>query len=340
MDKIKDKIKEYWKDPVWSKVIASGVLAVLGGLFYLMKKIILSISLKEIYESIRTFLLIRIEISMWIFLLTSLVLIILIINYLLLFLSNVKKKIFYKENSIKEERPNASEPSTTLFSSRMAKTFPGLRGLEWFNSPSESTNRLQMLLQNPLTYKNGTLNCESDPIWWFRGTSSFFISKFNKIGRSKVLMDISQLKIKKIAAYHGDSYFRDFVYVETSAELPTGVREISKEEIQKYIKEFGYYQEEYGLIKYLLFWKKPIKREHYEDGATKVWGKIIDASDAELRIRYLSKYNFIIAAKGSPYNSRKFEDESKYYLDGLLTNEVDFDEFFTFLKTFKKKEYY
>lgn len=54
---------------------------------------------------------------------------------------------------------------------------------------------------------------------------------------------------------------------------------------------WGYYTEEYGLIG-----KKIISRQEHDDGAAIINGKIVDASNSELRLRHLTPYNFIIAA--------------------------------------------
>ena len=92
------------------------------------------------------------------------------------------------------------------------------------------------------------------------------------------------------------------------------------------------------MIKNKLGWSTPIRREDYDDGATVIRGEVRSAMGAELRVRYLSTYNFIIAAKGSPYNSRKFDRESKTYLNGILKGEVEPDAFFEFLNEFEKNE--
>jgi hypothetical protein len=151
-------------------------------------------------------------------------------------------------------------------------------------------------------------------------------------------MNVEQLKIKRIASSRGRSYYKDFVYVETEAEKPTGLYEISKEEINRHINLFGYSWEEYGLVKNWIGWTKPIKRSEYEDGAVVQRGKVKDASNAELRVRYLTKYNFIIAAKGSPYNSKRFENESEEYLNKILFNEISPEEFFESLDEYSKNE--
>lgn len=342
MKNLIEKLKEYWKDAVWSKVIATGIIFVIGtlltSLYAIFQSVFSKISFKDTFSSIGNFLAIQISQPLWIVILLISYFIIITLKPTLFFFKEILDKI--RKPSIiksKDELPIATEKSTVLFSYRMAKAFPGIRNLTWFNEPSEAVKRLELLLKQPLRFKNGSFENESDPIWWFRGHSALYIDKFKRLERKKVLMNIEQLKIKRIAAYHSNSYFRDFVYVETFGEKPTGLYNITKENIKENIGYFGYSWEEYGLIKYLKFWKKAISREHYDDGATVIRNKVVDAENAELRLRYLSEYNFIIAAKGSPYNSPKFDGESKKYFDGILSGEIEFEDFFEFLTKLHKR---
>ncbi|WP_163397471.1 hypothetical protein [Flavobacterium fluviatile] len=323
MNKWIGKIKEYWKDPVWSKVIAAGIIFILGTIYAIIQSIVSKISFLDIPESIYGIIKKVITLPLWILLLFSAAFLIFTLKPIVSFSKELIDKIRKpKIVNQKEKIPNATENSTVLFSYRMAKAFPGVRDLVWFNEPCEAKKRLLLLLTKPLRFKNGSFECESDPIWWFRGGSSLYIQKFEKLRNNKVLMNIDQLKIKRIASYHGNSYYRDFVYVETTGEEQTGIYKMTLDEIKRQIEYFGYSREEYGLIKYFWFWRKPISREHYDDGATIIRGKVVNADDAELRVRYISDYNFIIAAKGSPYNSAKFDKESKRYLNGILKGEI------------------
>ena len=343
MNKWTEKIKEYWKDPVWSKVIAAGIIFVIGtlltSLYAIFQNIFSKISFADTFKSIRDFLGTDITLTLWTLALIGIVVLIITLKPIVSFFKEIVNKIRKpKVIKTKDEKPFATEHSTVLFSYRMAKAFPGLRDLAWFNEPTEAINRLQLLLKEPLRFKNGSMESESDPIWWFRGHSALFIEKFKKLGCNKVLMNIDQLKIKRIAAYHSNSYYRDFVYVETFGEKQTGLYKITQDDLKRHIEDFGYSWEEYGLIKYLCFWKKPIRREDYDDGATIIRGNVVNADDAKLRVRYLTDYNFIIAAKGSPYNSTKFDRESQRYLDGILTGKIEANDLFDFMQTLNKNE--
>lgn len=345
MEKIILTIKENWKDPVWSKVIAS-IIIVVGGflitsLYSLGKSLITEIPFEEVFSEAFIFLNSDIEVKLWLVILLALFYIILIIKPIILLLNEIITKLIYprKESTVTIiELPRPTEYSTSLFHYRMAGAFPGVRGVKWFDNPKVATKRLEILLQEPLRFSEGSIEAESDPIWWFRGGNALNIEKFKKIGSHKVLINFDQLKIKRIAACKGDSYFKDFVYVEVEGEGQTGLYNHSVEDIQRHIDTFGYSWEEYGLIKNRFGWTTPIRREDYDDGATVIRGEVRNAMGADLRIRYLSTYNFIIAAKGSPYNSRRFDQESEEYLNGILKGEIHADAFFEFLNGFKKQK--
>ncbi|MCS4164240.1 hypothetical protein [Sphingobacterium sp. BIGb0116] len=338
-------IKENWKDPVWSKVIAAVIIAIgtfiLTTLYSLIKSLISGLSIENVFSQVYDFFISDISIKIWILMILVFAYLILIFKPIITFLNQIASKFKSPKKETGEtfqELPRATDHSTSLFHIRMAGAFPGVRGIQWFDNAKIATKRLSILLKKPLMYSNGAIEAEGDPIWWFRGGSAMFIEKFECLASKKVLINIDQLSIKRIAAYQGESYFKDFVYVEVEAENQTGLYNFSKEDIQRHIDSFGYSSEEYGLIRNRLGWTTPIRREDYDDGATVIRGEVRNAQNAKLRVRYLSKYNFIIAAKGSPYNSKKFDRESKNYLNGILKGEIEPKDFFEFLKSFTKYE--
>ena len=93
MTKLFEKLKEYWKDAVWSKVIAAGIIFVLGTIFttlYAIFKIIYSkISFKDTFESIEKILTKEITIQIWFFLLILIVFLIFSLIFVLGFFSFV-----------------------------------------------------------------------------------------------------------------------------------------------------------------------------------------------------------------------------------------------------------
>ena len=347
MRKIILTIKENWNDPVWSKVIATSIITLLGfvftTLYALFKFLIAKISFTDSFLNIWSFLGNTVSINNWIIIILLIIYPILVIKPLIKFLRDVFRKILSpKEESLKQDEeiilPRANENSTSLFSQRMAIAFPGIREITWFDNSKIARQRLEKLLKQPLNFRDGTLEYEVDPIWWFRGGSALNIHSFQKIGINKVLMNFEQLQIKRIAAIRGNSYYKDFVYVETKGEKQTGLYKHTENDIKRHLETFGYSSEEYGVIKNSLGWKKPIRREDYDDGATVIRGKVRDDIQPVLRVRYLTDYNFIIAAKGSPYNSTKFCVESEKYFNGILKKEIAPEDFFKFLESFKKYE--
>jgi hypothetical protein len=70
-----------------------------------------------------------------------------------------------------------------------------------------------------------------------------------------------------------------------------------------------------------------VKREEYDDGAAEIGGNVVDITGrVELRLRYTTPFNFLIASNGSPINNTDFDDTLEKYLDGILTGEVKLEE--------------
>lgn len=205
---------------------------------------------------------------------------------------------------------------TVLWADRIAQSFPGVRELYWFNNGKEALDRLKILLKDPLRFEDHKgYGTTSDPIWWWRGGSCLPINRFRSVNGTRCLMDVYELNINRIAVYRAGAYYQSFVYVETNPDDPTGLYSIDAETIQNRIKMFGYASEEYALYQ-----DNMITRECYDDGAAVIDGAPVDTSGAaELRVRYLSNYNFMIAPKFSPINSNEFDKLSKKLLDEMLS---------------------
>jgi len=216
-----------------------------------------------------------------------------------------------------------------------AGAFSGQRGFKWYES-KEAITRLEKFFEPPLQYevvgKGGILT----PIWWFRAGSSMYIDKFKKLSRTKLLIGIREFKIKRIGVFVSGSYYKSFIYIETSGEKQTGVYKLTKEDINRHIDSLGYSFEEYGLFKN----KIKLTREEYDDASKLIKGKVVDTFGAELRVRFLSDYNFLIAANGSPFNSRKFDKESSETMNKILKGEINANDFIESLKKYDKIEYY
>lgn len=236
---------------------------------------------------------------------------------------DIKKDMEKKTEADKKEKVNDdirlfSEP-TPFFDYRFRKAFPGINGLKEFNVPSEGVDRLEILLREPLNRE-----CEkmTDPIWWFRGGSNLDIRKFKRLSGTKFLMNSDEIEVKKVIAYASSFYFRKFVYVEAYPEKTCGAYgEINQEHVDEMVKLSGEYHEEYALYK-----GHVITRAEYDDGAAVIDGKVEDCcGEAELRVRYLTPYNFIICAKWNPLNENMYDGMVKKILNGMLngTNTID-----------------
>jgi len=203
---------------------------------------------------------------------------------------------------------------TVFFANRISGTFPGVRGLSWFNNSKEALDRIALLLKEPIAFKRaGGHGTDRTPIWWWRGGSSCPISIFRRLSDTRCLLGIWEIEINRIAVFRGNSYAYSFVYVEVSPDQPVGIYKRDQKDIEEAVRVLGYAEEEYGLYK-----DTPVTRACYDDGAAVINGEVVDISGAELRARFLSKYNFLIAAKYSPINSQEFDQISKPLLNEML----------------------
>jgi hypothetical protein len=204
--------------------------------------------------------------------------------------------------------------STALFAERFAAAFPGVRGTSWHTEPADIAERLRVLLAEPLTFTGG-----GTPIWWWRG-GNLQIERFRKLSDGLFLMNVEELKIVKLAAVTGSTYQRNFVYVETAAMEPTGLYPNRMKDLDARLRQNGYDYEEYGLYR----GETPVSRAHYDDGAMMIDGRLVDIyQETELRIRYTTPYNFVIAANGSPINNIEFDRPLEELLNLALEDDAE-----------------
>jgi predicted nucleotidyltransferase len=187
--------------------------------------------------------------------------------------------------------------STAFFAERFAAAFPGVRSISWFTEPDDIDQRLTALLRSPLAFSNGL------PVWYWRG-GNLQIESFRRLSPGLFLMDSDELLISRVAAVHGSTYKRHFVYVRCEGMEPTGLYGNSSEDRAAAIALHGYDYEEYGLVDN----SEPVKRAEYDDGAAVIGGRLVDIRGrSQLRVRYTTPYNFVIAAHGSPINNNRFD---------------------------------
>ncbi|NUJ80258.1 hypothetical protein HUN39_09475 [Methylocystis sp. FS] len=222
---------------------------------------------------------------------------------------------------VAEQRKRESEQSspnivhsTVCFWERFAQAFPGVRGIEWFDEPGAIRERLGILLAPPLVYGSST------PIWWWRGGRNLQITKFAVDG-DHYLMDGDELKIVRVAAVNPGPYKHCFVYVEVDALSPIGLYEHTAERIAE-VKAgndvFSFYSEEYAIVD----GKHLITRAQYDDGGAVIEGRLQDTRGrAKLRCRYVTPYNFIIAAGGAPIGQASYDQRLEEILDQMLNGQ-------------------
>ena len=206
--------------------------------------------------------------------------------------------------------------STEFFARRFARAFPGARSITWFDDPAAIRMRMMRLLEAPLTFGGAA------PIWWWRD-GNLQIETFAPLPDGLFLMDVTELDIRRIAAAPGRGYWQSFVYVETVGLPPSGAYTPDPDASRRYIKEFGYDYEEYGLVD----GEHVVKRGEFDDGAAMIGGELQDIHDrVVLRVRHLTPYNFLIAAHGSPINNFKFDQVLNKRLNAILRTGDGFDE--------------
>ena len=177
--------------------------------------------------------------------------------------------------------------SAVFTSNRIHDAFPGSSDIEWFYG-KEAVNRLSVLLRPPLVFD------DMEPIWWFRfGCNA--IDYYSRRGDVVRINDM-EMVVSKAAVVPSETYYREFVYVETASRRP--IRNIPT-------CEDGVMQA-YGIVKSHGLFKREriISLEEYFDGAYVHRSKpvLINENEAERRRRVVLRHNLLIAAKGSSIN--------------------------------------
>ncbi len=213
------------------------------------------------------------------------------------------------ENGDKSIPPRSS---TVFFYERFTSAFPGVRGIQCYEG-KKAIERLAIFLAPQLVFD--VKEFRLTPIWWWRG-GNLPIKRFKILNRNTVLMGPEELKIKKLAAVNRGAYYHCFVYIETKPMKPTGLyKKRTKSDMEKILKNFGYDWEEYGLYK----GKTKITRTEYDDNAALIKRKVVELNgDVELRVRYTTPYNFLVAAHMSPINNNQFDRELETKLNNIL----------------------
>ncbi len=229
--------------------------------------------------------------------------------------------------------PNLFEDSDIFFSQRLAYAFPGVRNVKWFTKTKDIKFHLSRLLHAPLKFTTNKGQNQFTPIWWFRSGSSVGINNFRHISGRLFLIENEEWLISKIAVFQDSRVYKEYLYVEIEAQHPTSLGQVSTDNLQLGDTE------EYGILNWKHLLNIKITRHEYDDGeGCKRWGTIFNGQ-TQLRVRYLTKYNFLICANRSSYNCNEFDRMSGYYMDGLLDGTVSFEEFHESLMKLQKPSY-
>lgn len=215
-----------------------------------------------------------------------------------------------------------SREATVFFENRVCEAFPGVRGLQSFTDPKEALDRVQHLLQEPISFERANgYGTDKNPIWWWRGLQCNALTRFFRLSQTRCLLDNFELEIERVAVWRSQSYHHCFVYVEVRPDQPIGLYRETEDVLCDMVSLKGYAKEEYGLYQ-----NTPITRACYDDGTAFLDGEIVDVSGALLRVHYLTKYNFLIASKFSPINSSEFDNISETILNNMLEGGNHLDE--------------
>lgn len=239
-----------------------------------------------------------------------------------------------------DSKLKATEESTVFFARRMAAAFPGVRGVAEFMNRRQIIRCLSVLLQSPLRFEHGLERADTDPVWFFRDGTTDNISTFRGIGHKKVLMNVNELLIKRIVVFRDSGrYYGEYVYVEVEADRPCGCYSYNQDVAKSIVDSLGYYHEEFAVFRPAWYLpERKITKQEYDDNSTVIYGKHRHLNGkAQLRARYLSPYNFILAAKFSPFNCNEFDRTSGDYFKGMLEGAVTNEQFNDYMMTFPKK---
>lgn len=223
------------------------------------------------------------------------------------------------------------QESTTFYSERFAEAFPALREPRAYTNPKDIRRRLDRLLRTPLSAQNENGTGERIPIWWTRGMTDMHLSQCNWVKPGILLMDHAEIKITKVLAIPGVVYWQNFVYVECEPLPPTGLYASLDGEYGRLRRHPV--SEEYAIYRYRRF-----TRAEYDDGAYERRGRMYSfQSPPQLRVRYLTPYNFLLVPIGSPVRSPGLERDLENHLNELLEGTASESQFVDWLLSLPRR---
>lgn len=256
-----------------------------------------------------------------------------------LIFAKVRERVFTKPyNPYKDA---ITEHSTVFFKRRMCAAFPGKRGLIEYTDQKQIRRALSKLFKAPLKFHKAIgRDSLTDPIWWFRGGSAMNIDKYKYLGNGRYLLAWDEVKISRLIAFiDSGRYYSNYVYIEFDGDRPTNLYKdyysLGKiKELQNFLPQVT---EEYAVFKPCCFFSKRITKQEEDDGYTRILGKTVKLKKRyECRIRSLTPYNYIIAAKQSAFNNSEFDRTSGNILDGMLDGSVTKEQMNKYMMKFQK----
>jgi Putative DNA-binding domain len=260
-----------------------------------------------------------------------------------------KDKFENKEYGVwitKSGKTKITEPSYDFFAHRISKAFPGVRGFTKIEDPIEAVKRLEILLRFPTQFDVSdksvffdALNRDkiaNQPIWFLRGPTSIASESFKKLSSTKILLENKyEIEIEKIAIFQSQNPYLCFVYVEAKPEKNIGI--YSEEIIQESI-DYQLENRNFAYEIYALFNDFPVTYEEYNDGSAVINGEIVEIDGAECRVRYLTKYNFVIVAQASPLNlNEKVINQIDEFLNDILKSKYTVEDMANYVSNLRNQ---
>ena len=180
-----EQFQKIWKDPVWSKVISVGIIALISAIltaFYsLWNWLRLSNFLTSFFDFFKS---IFYQLVQWLdtripddnINLFVKMFLVLASTYIISIFIYRKTEPFWR-NLLRSKTPETEavpyliRHPIHIFGDRIASAFPGVSGLVWFNNSREAAHRLEVFLRKPLRYRREDedgMEFFTDVFWWFR----------------------------------------------------------------------------------------------------------------------------------------------------------------------------
>jgi hypothetical protein len=207
--------------------------------------------------------------------------------------------------------------SLHIFSERMRQALPGERDLVEICSSETIRDLLDTVLKWPLTFVERNGERGYVPIWWWRGGFQRSIIRYEYVDDyGHFLINEHELDIAKLVAHRTRAAEdMEFIYVETRAVDPSGIYTLTDSDFAEMVARFGFASEELGYYN-----GRYINIAELDDGYTRINGEVVPVTgEAEVRRRYLTPYNLLIAPKASRINNSSIDRRIQALLNGILT---------------------